>query len=217
MEALATRISNPDGIPLIDPGVRRLMDLDNRKIANRPIPVPDGVQLDHGLITNVLVANLAGLQNLTIPEIIDVRESLSDYLPHFRKAMIDLARDISEMDGFPELDIAHEVNRRWDGEISPKLSEIKRTITKASYPRRILDSISTKKDVLASTASSLILATGSIAASISTLLPAVATASYPFIKALNETIKQRDEIRANELFFLYSAQKQTTQALKQRP
>jgi hypothetical protein len=45
------------------------------------------------------------------------------------------------------------------------------------------------------------------------MLPAgVATLAVPAIRALNSTLKNRDEVRQHRLFFLYEAQRRLTEA-----
>ena len=60
------------------------------------------------------------------------------------------------------------------------------------------------------------LAAGTVFAGVGALVPAVAAAAFPFVRALNETLKTRDEARKNRLYFLFKAQRDVNRASKGR-
>jgi hypothetical protein len=61
-----------------------------------------------------------------------------------------------------------------------------------------------------------VLAAGTVFAGAGALVPAVATAAFPFVRALNETLKTRDEARKNRLYFLFEADRRLRRARKGR-
>lgn len=205
IDAMLEKARNPHVIPMLDPGTRLLIGLETHRLANRELEVPNGVMIDHGLVAINALGNLPGIHDLSIAEIIDVRESLKDYLPAFRSEMIKMADSISEGSDLSTVDIAYEVNRRWDRDIAPAMVEMERAVAAARYPKKLIDVVLSDRSGIATAATSVVLAAGSFAAGFSTLIPAAATASYPFLKALNDKIRERGDLEKKSLYFLYSA------------
>jgi hypothetical protein len=146
---------------------------------------------------------MAGLEDLSIVEVLDLREDLRDYLPHFRSEMVRLSEDVSAME---TADIANEIDRRWHLDLAPVLEEIRRAVAKARYPRKLIDVVTSDAKSTASLAGSLALAAGSLAAGLGSLIPAVTAAAYPFVKARMLAEEEMEKARQNKLFFLYALQ-----------
>ncbi|MFJ7136983.1 hypothetical protein [Streptomyces fungicidicus] len=203
--AMLEQAQNPHVIPMLDPGTRLLLGIETNKLANRELEVSDGVIIDHGLVAINSLGNLPGINDLSISEILDVRKSLNEYLPAFRSEIIKMSDSIAEGGDPSAMDIAYEVNRRWDRDIAPAMIEIKRGVAAARYPRKVVDVILSERSGMATAAASIILAAGSFAAGLSTLIPAAATAAYPFAKALNDKMREREDLEKSGLYFLYAA------------
>lgn len=152
------------------------------------------------------VMRLPGLDRLTLEEVSDLRSEIAKYLPAFRAEMIKLGEDLSEASIEPEK-LTAEVDKRWYRDIAPALEEIRRDVAAAAYPRRLLNTITAQKDAMVSTGGAIVLATGSVAAGISTLAPAALAAAYPLAKALNDMMSSRSAIKKNRLYFLYALEK----------
>ncbi|WSQ11170.1 hypothetical protein OG604_27385 [Streptomyces sp. NBC_01231] len=212
--AMLEKAQNPHVIPMLDPGTRALIGMEDLRPANRILEVPDGAMIDHGLVAINTLGNIPGIHDLSIAEIIDVRESLSDYLPAFRSEMIKMADSISEDADLSTADIAYEVNKKWDRDIAPAMTEVKRAVAAARYPKKLIDVVLSERSGMATAATSIVLAAGSFAAGFSTLIPAAATAAYPFLKALNDRIRERDDLEGNSLYFLYAANRMINERRK---
>jgi hypothetical protein len=165
-------------------------------------------------VASAVTSSLPGMNELSIGEIIDLRESLSDYLPAFRAAMIELSGEVSRQTQPDLISLGSEIDLYWQRDIAPVLQEINHEVGKARYPRKLLSAFSSDKTALAGTASAVMLAAGSVFAGAGTLIPAAAAAAFPFVKALNDALHSRDDVRKNRLYFLYAVQKSIGQRSK---
>ena len=204
IESMLIRLASTERSILLDSGA--LMFTGNEYQSLRQDRELKGRDIETQVAT-ALCGYLPSLERLDITEILDLRSSLQSHLPVFRQEVARLSDDINSAGAImSRRDITAEIDRRWTREIDPVLSEIRQEVARASLPRQFLRAFSQEKDVLASTASSVVLAAGSVAAGLSTLIPAMAAASYPLVKILNEYIEARDEIKKNRLYFLHAAE-----------
>jgi hypothetical protein len=206
MASLVHRLATSQGVPLLEPGA----DLQLKKILKRK-RVAEAVRTHQSLrapvaVASAITSSLPGLNDLSIAEIIDLRSSLSDYLPAFRAAMVELSEEVSKQTGPDLTALGSEIDLRWQRDISPVLQEIDQEVSRTKYPRRLLSAFASDKSVLAGTASAVILAAGSVFAGAGTLIPAAAAAAFPFVKALNDTLNSGDDVKRNRLYFLYAVQ-----------
>lgn len=212
--AIATvvhRLATSKGVPLLEPGAElQLRQVLGRKGVVKAVRSHESLRAPVAIAT-AITSSLPGLNELSVAEIIELRESLSDYLPAFRAAMIELSGEVSKQTVSDAASLASEIDLYWQRDISPVLQDISREVSRAQYPRRLLSAFSSDKSVLAGTASAVVLAAGSIFAGAGTLIPAAAAAAFPFVKALNDTINSRDDIRKNRLYFLYAVQQRISQ------
>jgi hypothetical protein len=160
-----------------------------------------------------VVARLPGLSRLTVPEILDLRRDLEPYLAPFRAAMVTMADDISGRGAADTLELRYEVDRKWHSDIAPNLTEIEHSMRKTSYSRRLLTAVTKDKASLTGMASGVTLAVGTLAAGLAAVTPAAALGiGLPFVQALREMIEEREEIRRQQLYFLYRAKQRIDEA-----
>jgi hypothetical protein len=200
---LIGKLSNPTRAVMLDPGTSETLDSVVGRDSARELESARSILGTETHIANAVCGHLPKLTHLTVREVVDLRKSLEQYLPAFRQEMARLSDEIAEGTSNPA-DVAREVERRWTREIDPILAEIRHKVAVESYPRHLLRALTTEKDVMVSTASSVVLAAGSVAAGVATLLPALAAAGYPAIKAANEFLSTRDGVRQNRLYFLHA-------------
>jgi hypothetical protein len=200
---LLSKLANPTRAAMLDPGINKTLDSVVGHESTRELESARSLLGVETQIASAVVGHLPKLTHLTVREVVDLRKSLEQYLPAFRQEMAQLSDEISE-DICDPTDAAKEVERRWTRDVDPILAEIRHKVAIESYPRNLLRALSTEKDVIVSTASSVVLAAGSVAAGLATLLPALAAAGYPAIKAANEFLSTRDEVRQNRLYFLHA-------------
>ena len=153
------------------------------------------------------VMRLPGLERLSLKEIIDVRDELKEYLPAFRSEMIRLGQDLIDSGDGTSDALVTEIDMRWHRDIAPVLEEIRNDVAAASYGRRLLNTITSRKDAMVSAGGAVVLATGSVAAGVSTLAPAAFAAAYPLAKALNDAIAARSSAKKNRLYLLYALER----------
>jgi hypothetical protein len=151
-----------------------------------------------------MIGRLPGLSEVSIPDLIEIRRDLQDYLTPFRAEAASMAEALSAESLEPE-DLERVLTRQWHVKVNPILSELDHKVRRGDYPRNLLAAFSEDKTAIASSAASLVLASGTLVAGLSTLIPAVAAASVPFVKAWNDTLKARDDVTQNRLYFLYQA------------
>lgn len=158
-----------------------------------------------------LIIRLPGLDRLPLSDVIDLRADLKAYLPAFRSEMIRLSEDVTTSESLAPRDLSVELNRRWHRDIAPVVEEIREQVVAASYPRRLLNTLTSEKDSLIALGGAFMLGAGSVAAGLSALIPAGAGAVYPFVKALNESASAHREAKKNRLYFLYGLQQGISQ------
>jgi hypothetical protein len=207
------RLSRQGGATPIDEGGQMAIDHISDTLEMDPTLVEFKTPAS---IATSFVAKLPSLEHLTIKEVIDLRAELQDYLPAFRAEMIKLSDEISSTSSGEERNARKEIERRWHLEINPILQEIHHEYSTSGFWRKLLDTISTDKGAMTSAASSIVLGVGSMAVSVAGILPALASAAYPAIKSLNESIKSSSELQKNKLYFLYAAQKGVAKRTKKR-
>ncbi|MFK3983114.1 hypothetical protein ACI2K4_22390 [Micromonospora sp. NPDC050397] len=191
------RLQDPARVAMLDPALA-------------PPPEPAGsVRPDApAALASAVISRLPGLDDLPLIEVLDLREELSEYLPYFRSEMIRLSEDLT--DAQSHKDVAAEIDRRWHRDLAPAMEEIRREVAAARYPRRLLDAVTSDPATMASGAGALVIATGGLAVGLSALIPALAAAAYPFLKAKTLRDLQLQNAQTNKLFFLYALQNRIT-------
>ncbi|WP_431881192.1 hypothetical protein [Micromonospora chalcea] len=150
---------------------------------------------------NAIISRIPGLSDLPMMEVLDLRDDLKAYLPHFRSEIVQLSQDVAQVSS--RRDLVAEVDRRWHRDIAPAMEEIRREVAAARYPKRLLDAVTSDPATIASGAGALTIAAGGLAVGLSALLPAVAAAAYPFLKAKALRDQGLAKAQTNKLFFLY--------------
>ncbi|MEW5542688.1 hypothetical protein AB1339_34205 [Streptomyces cyaneofuscatus] len=205
-QCILHRLAESSNVPLLDPGARNtisqsvgsetLIELTGE---NQGLHLPAGV-------AGSLMAHLPGLNELGVDELLDLRESLNEYLAAFRGELVSLSDEIESDESADAERLGIEIERRWHRDMAPVVQEIQHEVKSASYPRSLLNSFSADKATMTSAASSVVLAAGSVFAGAGALIPAAAAAAFPFVSALNDSLKSKREIRKNKLYFLYGIQ-----------
>jgi len=211
---LLERLGTTTGVPLLEPGAHLQLGqvLGHDRIV-QAVRHHDALRIPVA-VASAVTSSLPGMNELSIGEIIDLREALDDYLPAFRAAMIKLSEEVSKKTQPDLIPLASEIDLYWQRDIAPVLQEINHEVSRARYPRKLLSAFSSDKAALAGTASAVMLAAGSVFAGAGTLIPAAAAAAFPFVKALNDALHSRDDVRKNRLYFLYAVQKRIGQRRK---
>ncbi|WP_157739806.1 hypothetical protein [Micromonospora narathiwatensis] len=194
LDGMLERLRDPSRVALLDPTISKLSPRQ-RRTSQGPPPT---------FFANTLLSRMVGLQDLPIIEILDLREDLKTHLPHFRSEMIRLSEEVASIESSDE--VADLVERRWHRDILPSLEEIRREVAAARYPRRLLDAVTSDPAAMAAGAGALTLAAGGLAYNLSALLPAVAGAALPLLKARADRNQRLDQAKNNRLFFLYAVQ-----------
>lgn len=206
VQCVVDRLVESPNIPFIDSGARLSI---SQSLGSDTLVQLDGVNKDVALPVTVagsFMAHLPGLTELKVDELLDLRDSLGEYLPAFRSELMDISEEVeSSTTGNPET-LGREIDRRWHKDVAPTLQEIREEVLKASYSKHLLSTFSVDKATMTSTASSIVLAAGSVFAGAGALVPAAAAAAFPFVKALNESLKSKNDLRKNRLYFLYGVQ-----------
>jgi hypothetical protein len=216
-DILLRRLSNDSKVPLLDPGSQLAL---SRPLSDTATVLTSTVSRANLpiLVASSVLAQLPSLADSTVDEILDLRDSLSEYLPAFRGKIIELADEISQTAPDDNARLAVEIERKWHKDIYPALKEIELEVKSGLYPRNLLRSITTDKTTLASAATSVTLAAGSVYAGAGTFLPAAAAAVYPFVKALNDSAEASSHAKKNRLYFLYRLNKRLRKTrTKKRP
>ncbi len=188
---------------MLEPGsteiLRYGLDLD-------ALPAQSSVTADSLAVS--AVGRLPGLRSASISELLDIREDLSDHLPAFREAVIDLAEQINSNAAEGATSVTEQIDRQWHRHIHPALMDIKSKLKRGRYRRHLLDEFATRDGAVAATAGAgLSIGGGTLAGGIAALVPAIAAGAYPFTRALSATLKDRDEAKQHRLYFLYDAQR----------
>nr|WSY55860.1 hypothetical protein OG999_40810 [Streptomyces sp. NBC_00886] len=207
VQCVVERLADSPNVPFIDPGAR--LSISN-SLGSDTLVQLDGVNSDIALpvkIAGSFMAHLPSLSELKVDELLDLRDSLGEYLPAFRSELMDLSGEVESVASDDMESLGKEIERRWHRDVAPALQEIRQEVAKASYPKNLLSTFSADKATMTSTATSVALAAGSVFAGAGALVPAAAAAAFPFVKALNESLKSRSDLRKNRLYFLYGVQR----------
>ncbi|MGW4481143.1 hypothetical protein [Rhodococcus triatomae] len=188
------------GAIMLEPGSAG--QLLTRESASAPLPN------SANRIAASFVGMLPGLRSAPMSEVLDVRNDLSEYLPPFRAAILDLSERLSSHDIADPMQTLDEIDKHWHREINPALSEIHAQLARGRYRRHILEEFATSKDSLAATAGAAIaIGGGSLIGGIAALVPGLVAGAYPFVKAMNSALNTRDEAKKNRMYFLYESRK----------
>ena len=206
-------LTNSSCATMFEPGTQMFLSMINNGVsvqakrksrANRPPLVPTTADMAASVI-----GRLPGLSDFSIAELLEMRDDLAEYLPAFRAAMIDLADEVRDSEPNPSPEVAsRRLDRAWHQKVSPALKDMEVYARHNGYPRQLLNVFSEDKGALAGAISSIGLAAGSLVAGAAAFVPAAVAASIPFIKALNSTLRERDKLERNRLYFLYKLQSQ---------
>lgn len=202
IDDVASYLRDSEGAVMLEPGSAFFLDSDvSAWNTSQPMHMP-------AHLASAFVSRLPGLRSASLGELLEVRDELDDYLVPFRAVMATMAKDVSDAVGESPEALAAEIEKRWVREVAPVLHELAVRTKRGGYPRELINVLTEDKGSMASAASSIVLAAGSTAAGLAALVPAAAAAAYPFAKALKEVVEGREMRQDNQLFFLYSAQKQ---------
>lgn len=202
--AMVDSLVRARGVPLVDLGTQVALESVNIQPGLSEMTSSYQPHLDYGTkLTAVLSASLPHLQELPLDEVLDLRESLKDHLPAFRSEMLTLSEGIPSDSRIDSYALGREAAIVWSRKIEPLLQDIQHEVKLARYPRQVLNSITQDRGGITGVSAAIILAAGSTFAGLAALIPAAAAAAYPFVHALNETLKTRAELKKNRLYFLY--------------
>ncbi|MCR6690058.1 hypothetical protein [Cellulomonas sp.] len=183
---------------LIEPGSRMFLSREATAPDDAPVISPERLAVE-------LFGRLPGMRELPLDEIMEIRHDLSDYLAPFRAEIVLMSDELTNNANRDGSAISAEIDHAWHGRIRPILAELDSKVKRGKYPRQLLNAFSEDTSSVAATGASVLLAAGSMYAGVGALLPAVAAASLPFIRALNSRLKATDEVRDHRLYFLYEA------------
>lgn len=188
---------------MFEPGSRRIIPNapDQSEIVYR---ISDRVSAAKVAMSHL--AMLPSLKNSPMSEVLDVRQGLIEYLPQFRRAVLSLADELSQMSVEAPETIEAVIDKHWHSAINPALSELRHQARKGKFRRHILEEFSSSKDSMAAAAGAAVtIAGGSLFAGLAALVPGLAAGAYPFVKALNAAVKSRDDVKESQLYFVYEA------------
>ncbi len=156
-----------------------------------------------------LLARLPALKELPIEDLVEIRSDLKDYLVPFRAEVIAMSEELAAEDHPPKgSDATSAIDHLWHRRVRPIMAEMDAKVKRDGYPRQLLNAFSEDAGSVVSAGASVLLAAGSIYAGVGSLIPAAAAASVPFVRALNASLKARDSIREQRLYFLYQVEQQ---------
>jgi hypothetical protein len=208
LAGVTERIASAHGSVLLEPGAMHSLSKHRQRDGDKSNDDAQKLLDLSAGVASVVTGQIPGLAEMPVSEVLDLRTDLKDYLAPFRAEMAKLSDEIAEASvSIDELE--REVKRRWVREIDPALSDLRAEVGRGAYRRNLLGAFAEDKASMASAGSSVALGVGSIAAGLGALIPAVAAGAYPFVRALNETLRARDEARKNRLYFLYKAQQRS--------
>ena len=202
IDDVASYLRDSESAVMLEPGSAFFLHSDlSAESASKAMNMP-------AHLAAAFVSRLPGLRSANLGELLEVRDELADYLVPFRACMATMAKDVSDAVGESPETLAAEIEMRWVRDVAPALHELASRTKRGGYPRELINVLTEDRGSMASAASSIVLAAGSAAAGLAALVPAAAAAAYPFAKALKEVVEEREMRQDNQLFFLYSAQKQ---------
>jgi hypothetical protein len=202
VESFVKMVTESSGRSMLDAGADWTLQ-SGRPRKRKPSRGRHGAWQASTMLAANAIVRIPGIDRLPIAELLDVKESLHDYLPAFRAEMIRLGDDVAAEGNASAEQIVNEVEHRYHRDIAPVVAEIRQQVAAAAFPRRLLNTMTSERDSLTALGGAVLLAAGSVATGLSTLVPAVAAATYPFAKAMAASMTGRDDVKRNRLYFLY--------------
>ncbi|WP_045198450.1 hypothetical protein [Rhodococcus sp. B7740] len=165
-------------------------------------------------IATSVMTGLPSFQRSSLAQVLDLREDLGDFLPNFRGEMIDLSDAIEAKGVEDSAAVQYELEKAWYQKIAPQLVQMRAIAKGKSYPRTLLDEIANDGASQIATGASVVIAAGGLVAGLSVLLPAAVGVALPFVKAYNQRLKDRDDLKSNRLFFLHEVDRRLSKKSK---
>ncbi|MFJ2928438.1 hypothetical protein ACIPIU_25955 [Streptomyces massasporeus] len=128
-ECVVQRLAESSNVPFIDPAAGLSI---SQTLGSETLVQFDGVNRDVRLpvtIAGSFMTHLPGLSELKVDELLDLRDSLEEYLPAFRSELLDLSNEIESEDTEDAGKLGREIERRWHKDISPALQGTSRSCT----------------------------------------------------------------------------------------
>lgn len=189
-------VSEPTAFPLFDPDATGLLRSLEREagLSLSPAAVRQGSEIDSAAR---FMGFLPYFTDLSMDEVLDLRDDLRPPLTRFRAAMASIARDLQARQIDPSFPA--EVEAGWRGQVAPALQEIEEALESHGLRRQVVSTaIGNPRRVLAG-AGAAFAATHVEQFSLSGLLAAAATAGVPALDIAAQSMKAtRDAKRGVE-------------------
>jgi hypothetical protein len=158
-------------------------------------------------VSNVLASRVPGLAQMSIDELLDLREDNQQYLAPFRSAILEMAQNVAGAEGASPREIEKLTKIAWEREAAPALRELEFRLEGATFGRKLLDTVMEDKGAAVSAGAALVMGFGTVLAGLVALVPAAMAAAYPVAKAVAERGTERRLAKQNRMYFLYQASK----------
>lgn len=188
-----------------------------RLYENENININNDLKLDHnahGAIVSNMFLKLPALDFLSIEQLLEIRESLKEYLINFRKAIYEFSTKVNCSqwnEGFE-----YEMNKIYDIEVLPQIEELKQRIKDNSLIEKILKENYIDKSFWVT----LVGTVGMALSDTNMLLQAITSASFVgsticnTVKASYNYCEINKEIKKNTMYFYYKANNEMEKIIK---
>ena len=188
-----------------------------RLYENENININNDLKLDHnahGAIVSNMFLKLPALDFLSIEQLVEIRESLKEYLINFRKAIYEFSTKVNCSqwnEGFE-----YEMNKIYDIEVLPQIEELKQRIKDNSLIEKILKENYIDKSFWVT----LVGTVGMALSDTNMLLRAITSASFVgsticnTVKASYNYCEINKEIKKNTMYFYYKANNEMEKIIK---
>lgn len=169
---------------------------------------------NHGAIVSKMFLKLPALDFLSIEQLLEIRETLKEYLINFRKAIYEFSTKVncSQWDeGFE-----YELNKMYDIEVLPQIEELKQRIKENSLVEKIFKKNYIDKNFWVT----LVGTVGMALSDTNMLLQAITSASFVgsticnTVKASYNYCETYKEIKKNTMYFYYKANNEMEKIIK---
>lgn len=154
----------------------------------------------HGGLSGDLLRRLPLFERATVPEVLDIREELSEHLDAFREAVAGFAGTIAPASW--DEDFAEEAERVFWERVAPAVGRIERAVEENRDLRQLSFRFGPPMAVGGASSLGAFVGGGSVIASLAILAAGVAAGAYQGAAAVRD---RRRAVEGNQLYFYYRA------------
>ncbi|MCB9749092.1 MAG: hypothetical protein H6713_03695 [Myxococcales bacterium] len=203
VDAVIDSVKSPNTYPMLDPDIRGLVR-SRLSAGDDAIPIGGVSRSKQAGVAFHLLSRLPGLQNVTLDEVISIREELNAPLQRFRAALIEFSDNVKHAawhEGFE-----FDADRIFRKDVVPAVEEIKELLLNNKFSKHALNETLTPVG-LAGPISAILSPLKQLPDMLqfSLLATSAAAGASVLLRARQKMLEERVNIERNQMYFYYAA------------